>query len=115
MSATSQKLIYVHFKSRKLEGVVTSSRLELTSCRTLVSLKTAQSLFRSNDTFLVDLAHNASPSKIAEGNTSYEPTKAKHAMYFNVNKSLEVLGLKYHTLEECAIDSVKDFETRGWL
>ena len=63
----------------------------------------------------VDAAHAAFPSKIAAGNTAYEPSQAKHRMYYNVTRSQQVLGMKYRTFEETAVDTLKDFEARSWL
>ena len=36
-------------------------------------------------------------------------------MYYNVTRSQQVLGMKYRTFEETAVDTVKDFEARRWL
>ena len=49
------------------------------------------------------------------GNTSYDPSKVKHPSSFNNGKSITVLGMKYRSFEECAVDTIKDFEAKGWL
>lgn len=69
---------------------------------------------RSRYVIAVTPAHRAS-SKVPAGNTAYDPSQAKHPLFYNSSKSVDVLGVKYRTIEESSIDTVKDFETKGWL
>ncbi|KAI0367236.1 NAD-P-binding protein [Pilatotrama ljubarskyi] len=62
----------------------------------------------------VSIAHRVAES-IPEGNTSYDASKAKHAVVYNNFKGISTLGIKYRTLEETTKDSIEDFKARGWL
>ena len=59
-------------------------------------------------------AHKFS-SKVPEGNTSYDPSKVKHLSYFSNSKSITTLRMKYRSFEDCAVDTIKGFEAKGWL
>lgn len=39
----------------------------------------------------------------------------KHPLCLNNAKSINVLGMKYRTTQETTIDTLKDFESKGWL
>ena len=64
--------------------------------------------------FSVSAAHRYS-SKVSAGETSYDPAKATHPLFYDNSRSVKVLSMKYRTVEESAVDTMKDFETKGWL
>ena len=39
----------------------------------------------------------------------------KHPIIVSNSKSVSILGMKYRTTQETTIDTLKDFETKGWL
>lgn len=53
------------------------------------------------------------PSDSTPGGDYPEGTSAKGIYKYNNKQSLEVLGLKYRTLEESIVDSVKSFQKKG--
>ena len=62
----------------------------------------------------VSAAHRLS-NKIPAGNTSYDPSKAQHLLRYDNSKSIRILGIKYHTIDELTKDTVEDFKAKGWL
>ncbi|KAI0076362.1 NAD(P)-binding protein [Panus rudis PR-1116 ss-1] len=62
---------------------------------------------------LVNAARKIDPS-IHPGSLDYKPEKAVHLVVFDNTKSREVLGLKYHTLEETSKAILDDFKAKGW-
>ena len=59
-------------------------------------------------------AHKFEPS-LPEGDTSYDPSKAKHASVYKNDKAIKTLGIKFRTVEETTKDTLADFKARGWL
>ncbi|KAI0076359.1 NAD-P-binding protein [Panus rudis PR-1116 ss-1] len=53
-------------------------------------------------------------SSVPAGNPDFDPSKFKHAIHFDSKKSKEILGLKYHTLEQTTKDMLDDFVAKGW-
>ncbi|KAI0076363.1 NAD(P)-binding protein [Panus rudis PR-1116 ss-1] len=62
---------------------------------------------------LVNVARKLDPS-VPAGNTDYKPENAVHPVVFDASKSKEVLGIKYHTIEETTKDMLDDFKAKGW-
>ena len=62
----------------------------------------------------VSAAHRFS-DKLPAGNTSYDPSQAKHILQYNNSKGISVLGMTYRSLEECTTDTLEDFKARGFL
>ncbi|KAI1798359.1 NAD(P)-binding protein [Ganoderma leucocontextum] len=62
----------------------------------------------------VAAAHRCS-EKFPEGNTSYDPSKAIHAVQYDNRKGIATLGIKYRGIDELTRDSLEDFKARGWL
>lgn len=82
------------------------SKSHLTPRYFALSLLTARSL-------LVLAARKIDPS-LPAGNTSYVPEKAVHLNRFVGSRARDILGIKYHTMEETSRDSLADFKARGW-
>ncbi|PIL27362.1 hypothetical protein GSI_10509 [Ganoderma sinense ZZ0214-1] len=61
-----------------------------------------------------DLTRKIEGDKIPAGNTSYEPSKAKH-IHVVADKGRQMLGLKYHSLEETTRHMLHEFKCRGWI
>ncbi|KAI8986796.1 NAD(P)-binding protein [Trametes punicea] len=62
------------------------------------------------------IAHRIAPEAIPAGKSSYEPTMVKRAQkIYDNRKAIEILGMKFRTMEETARDTVEDFKARGWL
>ncbi|KAI1798372.1 NAD(P)-binding protein [Ganoderma leucocontextum] len=68
--------------------------------------------FKWQDLILV--ARKIEGDKIPAGNTSYDPSKAKHVQVV-ADKGRQMLGLKYHTLEETTRHTLHEFKCRGWF
>ncbi|KAI0635009.1 NAD-P-binding protein [Trametes polyzona] len=62
----------------------------------------------------VSAAHKFEPS-LPEGDTSCDPSKAKHASVYKNDKAIKTLGIKFRTVEETTKDTLADFKARGWL
>ena len=65
-------------------------------------------------TLIVSFAHQWD-SKLAAGNTSYDPSKAVHYIVYAPEKQQKLLGIKFRTLEQTTKDTLEDFKARGWL
>lgn len=66
------------------------------------------------DSATVLVARKIEGDKIPAGNTSYDPSKAKHIQVI-ADKGRQMLGLKYHTLEETTRHMLHEFKCRGWI
>jgi len=60
-------------------------------------------------------ASRAAGAPAPPGDQSYDPAKAVHMLNFDNSKSTNVLGLKYHSIQETTSDIVVDLKARGWL
>lgn len=54
-------------------------------------------------------------SNLPAGNTSYSPETAVYLVCYDNSKSKRILDINYRTLEECAKDTVKQFQEKGWI
>lgn len=61
----------------------------------------------------VSIAHKIDPS-LRAGDAEYKPGTARYLWNFDNVKSRHVLGLEYHTMEECTRDTLKQFKELGW-
>ncbi|KAI0696062.1 NAD(P)-binding protein [Cerioporus squamosus] len=59
-------------------------------------------------------AHRFS-DKLPAGVTSYDPSKATHLLQYDNRKAINILGIKYRSIEEITSDSLQDFKARGWI
>ena len=66
------------------------------------------------DSEVVLVARKIEGDKIPAGNTSYDPSKAKH-IHVVADKGRQMLGLKYHSLEEATRHMLHEFKCRGWI
>ncbi len=60
------------------------------------------------------VARKIEGDKIPAGNTSYDPSKAKHIRVV-ADKGRQMLGLKYHSIEETTRHTLHEFKCRGWF
>ncbi|KIP03371.1 hypothetical protein PHLGIDRAFT_94911 [Phlebiopsis gigantea 11061_1 CR5-6] len=61
----------------------------------------------------VSAAHKFDPS-LPAGNVPYDPATAKYHVRYDNSKSQQILGLNYHTIEECTVDTLEQFKEKGW-
>ncbi|EKM52532.1 uncharacterized protein PHACADRAFT_149258 [Phanerochaete carnosa HHB-10118-sp] len=61
----------------------------------------------------VSAAHKFDPS-LPAGDTSYDPRKAPYTTHFDNAKSKRILGIEYHSIEECTRDLLGQFKRLGW-
>ncbi|KIP03369.1 hypothetical protein PHLGIDRAFT_110983 [Phlebiopsis gigantea 11061_1 CR5-6] len=61
----------------------------------------------------VTAAHKFDPS-LPAGNVPFDPATAKYHSRYDSTKSQQVLGLRYHTIEECTVDTLTQFKEKGW-
>ncbi|KAI0696058.1 NAD(P)-binding protein [Cerioporus squamosus] len=64
---------------------------------------------------LILAARQVEGNTIPPGNTSYEPSKAIHAIRYRTEKEERILGVKHHTLDETTRDTLHAFHAKGWL
>ena len=48
------------------------------------------------------------------GNVPYDPATAKYHVRYDNSKSQRILGLTYRTIDECTVDTLKQFKEKGW-
>ena len=53
--------------------------------------------------------------KIPEGDPNYNPEDAFFPTRYIADKSINVLGITYRSMDELTKDSLDDFKARGWL
>ncbi|KAK7692465.1 hypothetical protein QCA50_004090 [Cerrena zonata] len=59
-------------------------------------------------------AARKSSSSISAGNTAYKAADTIYPIDINPAKSVELLGMKYRTMDETARDILEDFAKKGW-
>ncbi|KAI0765139.1 NAD(P)-binding protein [Fomes fomentarius] len=59
-------------------------------------------------------AHRFS-EKLPAGNTSYDPSQAKHPLQYDNRKGIATLGITYRSIEESTRDTLEGFKAQGWL
>jgi nucleoside-diphosphate-sugar epimerase len=63
----------------------------------------------------LDIAAKLYPDIVKDKGVPGAGKDAVHKIQYKNEKSVEVLGLKYRTMEETTRDSIEDFKKRGWV
>ena len=113
MYATSASHTPSHSRSQQRAASASSLRVARTSGRNGVRVFALDVCSSSLTSPEVTAAHKFDPS-LPAGDASFDPTAAKYYSRYDNSKSQQVLGLRYHTIEECTVDTLKQFKEKGW-